>query len=106
MSQPSPLPVTTGETPSVVAPFDCEGVTFRCYAAAERYVWRTDCGRAAVGRDGALCWATLDGVELGRKYVALIVAMTAAARALSRSGASDAHASHALGASAPGRAVA
>lgn len=93
----------TSETPSAVPPFDCEGVVFRYLAAADGYVWRSTCGRAAVGRDGALCWATLDGAELGRKYVALIVAMTAAARALSRSTASD---SHAFGASARGRAVA
>lgn len=87
MSQPAFALSVPVETPSAVPPFDCEGVVFRCFATAGAYVWRSTCGRAEVGRDGALCWATLDGVELGRKYVALIVAMTAAAREIYQRGA-------------------
>jgi len=96
-----------GDKPGGVPPFEIGGVEFHCWVATTfegtPYVWRSRCGRLAVGKritlrtatdhDGfqversfAECWARIDGRLIGRDYGGLKTAMAAAALLLARSG--------------------
>lgn len=68
---------------STVPEFSIAGVTFTCWITEENdYVWRSACGRTAVGRGGRTFWARADGQGLGTGYVTLRLAMLAAAKAI------------------------
>lgn len=68
-----------------IQPFTLSGTTFLCFSRTDgRFVWRSMCGRFAVGRHGAKCWARADGDVIGADYGALIEAMRAATEAGAR----------------------
>jgi hypothetical protein len=71
------------EYPSSVPTFAILGATFCCWTATDadggqRYVWRSTCGRFAVGRRGRLCWARSDGRIVGGEFDTMKLAMIAA----------------------------
>ena len=77
------------EARSTVPTFIAAGVTFACLVAEEpdgsqRYVWRSECRRYAVGRIGSKCWARCDGELVAADFSALKPAMIAAVEAANR----------------------
>jgi len=55
------------DKPTSAKPITVGAFTFRCYRSGIlRYVWRTDCQRLSVGRNGnaETYWASVDGVGI------------------------------------------
>ena len=70
------------ETASSIPNFQSGDVTFQCMVkryddGTSRYLWRSECGRFAVWREGAKCIAERDGQVIGRDYPTLGKAMIA-----------------------------
>jgi hypothetical protein len=74
--------------PSTVPPFTIPGATFVCWIVddgpneagipGQRYVWRSTCGRYAVGRRVRTYWARRDGRVVGANFLTSKLAMIAA----------------------------
>jgi hypothetical protein len=72
-----------------VPPFTLRGVKFECWVVSNgiggtRYEWRSDDDQRQVWRDGSLWWVKVDGKLVGRNFMSLMAAMTAAVEAVTQ----------------------
>ena len=64
--------------PTTLPAFVVLGVTFRAYATADGYLWRSDCGRLRAWRTGSRFEASCDGAACGGRPRTLADAMSIA----------------------------
>lgn len=69
----------SGLRPTTIAPFTLVDITWRCFTRdGGNYVWRSQCGRFAAWREGAIFYASRDGRRGTIEHKRLVDAMLAA----------------------------